>query len=105
LRLKDIGAIRTRLQIGNRTRELALFNLALDSKLPSCDLIKLHVRDIMQGDRVAARVIVMQQKTQRPVLFEIPERTRAALSVWIRQANLESDDFLFPSGLHGFALY
>jgi hypothetical protein len=79
LRLKEIWAIRIRLQLGNRARELALFNLAVDSKLRSCDLIKLRVRDVMHGERVAARAIVMQQKTQRPVQFEITEQTREAL--------------------------
>ena len=100
LRLKDIWAIRIRLQLGNRTRELALFNLAVDSKLRSCDLVKLRVRDIMHGDRVAARAIVMQQKTQRPVQFEITEQTREVLVAWIRRASLRGDDLLFPSRLH-----
>jgi hypothetical protein len=54
--------------------ELALFNLAVDSKLRSCDLVKLRVRDVTRGDRVAARTIVMQQKTGRPVQFEITEQ-------------------------------
>ena len=67
LRLKDIWAIRIRLQLAERTRELALFNLAVDSKLRSCDLVSLRVRHITHGERIAARAIVMQQKTQRPV--------------------------------------
>ena len=54
-----------RLQLANRVRGLALFNLAIDSKLRSCDLVKLLVRDLVHGERVAARAIVMQQKTQR----------------------------------------
>jgi hypothetical protein len=76
LKLKDIWAIRVRLQIGHRTRELALFNLAIDGKLRSCDLVRLRVRDVCHGNVVAARTIVMQQKTQRPVQFEITEQTR-----------------------------
>lgn len=99
LRLKEIWAIRIRLQLGNRTRELALFNLAVDSKLRSCDLVKLRVRDVMHGERVAARAIVMQQKTQRPVQFEITEQTQEALISWIRHQALKSGDFLFPSRL------
>jgi hypothetical protein len=67
LKLKEIWAIRIRLQLGNRTRELALFNLAIDSKLRACDLVKLRVRDVCHGNLAAARAIVMQQKTQRPV--------------------------------------
>jgi hypothetical protein len=76
LKLKDIWAIRVRLQIQNRTRELALFNLAIDSKLRSCDLVKLRVRDVYYGSVVATRAMVMQQKTHRPVQFEITEQTR-----------------------------
>ena len=79
LKLKDIWAIRVRLQIGHRTRELALFNLAIDSKLRSCDLVALRVRDVCHGSRVAKRAIVIQQKTQRRVQFEITEQTREAL--------------------------
>jgi integrase len=101
LKLKDIWAIHVRLQIGNRTRELALFNLAIDSKLRSCDLGKLRVRDVCHGSVVASRAIVMQQKTQRPVQFEITEQTRESLLAWIRGAGRRSDDYLFPSRIQG----
>ena len=74
-----------------------MFNLAVDSKLRSCDLVKLRVRDITHGDRVAARAIIMQQKTQRPVQFEITEQTRETVAGWIRHAGLRPEDFLFPS--------
>jgi integrase len=97
LRLKDIWAIRIRLQLAQRARELALFNLAVDSKLRSCDLVKLRVRDVTHGERVASRAIVMQQKTHRPVQFEITEQTREALGAWIAHSHLRSEDFLFPS--------
>ena len=70
-KLKDIWALRVRLQMENRVRELALFNLGLDSKLRGCDLVALKVRDICHGDQVASRAVVMQHKTQRPVQFEI----------------------------------
>jgi hypothetical protein len=73
LRLKEIWAIRIRLQLAERTRELALFNLAVDGKLRSYDLVSLQVRDITHGECIAERAIVMQQKTQRPVQFEITE--------------------------------
>ena len=99
LRLKEIWAIRIRLQLAERTRELALFNLAIDSKLRSCDLVTLRVRDITHGERVAARAIVMQQKTQRPVQFEITEQTRESIAGWIRSSSLRSEDYLFPSRL------
>ena len=97
LKLKEIWAIRVRLQLGHRARELALFNLALDSKLRACDLVGLRVRDVSHGSTIAARAIVMQQKTQRPVQFEITEPTRDALLAWIAHAGLKSEDFLFPS--------
>jgi integrase len=67
LRLRDIWAIRVRLQLRTAVRDLALFNLAIDSKLRACDLVNLRVRDIAHGERIAQRAIVRQQKTQRPV--------------------------------------
>lgn len=96
-KLKDIWAIRVRLQIACRTRELALFNLGIDSKLRACDLVKLHVRDVASGDRAAARASVIQQKTVRPVQFELTQPTREAVSAWIIEAGLRAEDFLFPS--------
>jgi integrase len=97
LKLKEIWAIRVRLQVFGRMRELALFDLGIDSKLRACDLLKLKVRDVCHGERVAARAIVVQQKTSRPVQFEITESTRTALADWIRFSRIVSDDFLFPS--------
>ncbi len=97
LKLKEIWAIRIRLQLAHRLRDLALFNLAIDSKLRGCDLVRLRVCDVAQGRRIAARAMVMQRKTQRPVQFEITEQTRAAVAAWIAKAKLRSDQFLFPS--------
>jgi integrase len=97
LRLRDIWEIRVRLQLTGKTRDEALFDLAIDSKLRACDLTKLRVNDISHGQRVAPRVTVMQQKTKRPVQFEIMEQTRKALESWIRIAHLQGEDFLFPS--------
>jgi integrase len=97
LKLKDIWAIRVRLQMQERVRELALLDLGIDSKLRACDLVRLRVRDVCHGDRVAARAIVLQQKTQRPVQFEITAATREALQIWIKRACLKSENFLFPS--------
>jgi len=99
LKLKEIWAIRIRLQLDHRSRELALFNLAIDSKLRGCDLVGLHVRNVVQGSHIAPRAIVMQKKTQRPVQFEITEQTRDAVAAWITDAHLKSDQFLFPSRL------
>jgi len=100
LKLKEIWAIRVRLELSKRTRDLALFNLAIDSKLRACDLVKLKVRDISHGDRVTSRAIVMQQKTGRPVQFEITEQTRKSITEWIKLCELKSDSFLFPSRIH-----
>jgi integrase len=98
-KVRDIWAIRVRLQMQRRIRDLALFDLGIDSKLRGCDLVKLRVRDVRHGDRVAARAIVLQQKTQRPVQFEITTSTREAVEAWIKLAALNADDFLFPSRL------
>lgn len=100
LKLRDIWAIRVRLQLGRKTRDLALFNLAIDSKLRACDLVKLRVADIAHGTRVSSRALVVQQKTGHPVQFEITEQTRDALTAWISLAGLGSTDFVFPSRLH-----
>jgi len=100
LKLKDIWALRVRPQMERRVRELALFNLGIDSKLRGCELVKLKVRDVCHGEQVAARAIVMQQKTQRPVQFEITPATREAVQAWIKQAGLRSEDFLFPCRIH-----
>lgn len=80
-KLKDIWALRVRLQMDGRVRELALFNLGIDSKLRGCDLVALKVRDVCHGDQVATRAIIMQQKTRRPVQFEITQATRDVLQV------------------------
>ena len=99
-KLKEIWTIRVRLQLANRRRELALFNLAIDSKLRACDLVRLRVRDVCHGGGMASRAIVLQQKTQRPVQFEITEPTREAVGAWIGHAGLTSENSLFPSRLH-----
>ena len=97
LKLREVWAIRIRLQLGHRARDLALFNLAIDSKLRGCDLVRLRVHDVMQGSRVAPRATVLQKKTQRPVQFEITEQTRDAVASWITTARLKPEQFLFPS--------
>ena len=99
-KLKEIWAIRVRLLMQRRLRELALFNLGIDSKLRACDLVSLRVRDVCHGDHVAPRAVVRQHKTQRPVQFEITPPTRDAVDAWIRQARLKANDHLFPSRVH-----
>lgn len=100
LKLKEIWAIRIRLQLASVPRDLAMFNLAIDSKLRACDLTKLRVRDVCHGERVAPRATVLQQKTQRPVQFEVTEQTRDSVAAWIREAKLSAGDYLFPSRIH-----
>ena len=97
LKLKEVWAIRMRLQESGHLRELALFNLAIDSKLRGCDLVKIRVLDVTHGSSVAKRAKVIQQKTQQPVQFEITEQTRIAISDWIGEAGLKGGSYLFPS--------
>ncbi len=99
LQLRDIWAIRVRLQIAEKNRDLALFDLAIDSKLRACDLTKFRVRDVAHCEHLSSRAMVMQQKTQRPVQFEITDQTRSALEAWIHRAQPRSEDYLFPSQL------
>ena len=85
-KLKDIWALRVRLQMEERVRELALFNLGIDSKLRGCDLVALKVREVCHGDQVASRAVVMQHKTQRPVQFEITQAAHAGRLAGLDQA-------------------
>ena len=96
-KLEDIWRIRIRLEIENKLEQLALFNLAIDSKLRSCDLISLRVRDISSASLVQSRAMIEQQKTHKEVQFEITPKTQQCLSQWIYLKNLCSSDFLFPS--------
>ena len=95
LKLKEIWAIRIRLQLAGRTRDLAMFNLALDSKLRGCDLVTLRVRDLCHGTEIQRRAMILQQKTHRPVQFEITDQTRDSVSAWIAKARLGPGDYLF----------
>lgn len=100
LKQEHIWAIRVRLEMANKIRDMALFNLALDSKLRGCDLVKLQVRDVARNSEILKRAQVIQQKTHRPVIFEITSKTREALSNWIETRRLTSLDYLFPSQAH-----
>jgi integrase len=97
LKPREVWAIRVRLQIAGRVRDLALFNLAIDSKLRGCDLVRLRVEDVMQGGQVRLRALICQRKTGAPVQFEITEQTRAAVAAWVTSAKLQPRDWLFPS--------
>jgi integrase len=98
LKPKHIWAIRTRLQHEGRTRDLAMFNVAIDSKLRGCDLVRLRVADVHLGDSIRLRTTIIQQKTGRPVPFELTEPTREALALWLSlRGSRSNDDWLFPS--------
>jgi len=97
LKLKDIWAIRIHLQNTHQVRDLAMFNLAIDSKLRGCDLVNLRVRDVMHGSQILPRTMIVQRKTQHPVQFELTEPTRIAVAAWIAKANLKAEQYLFPS--------
>ena len=90
LKPKHIWAIRTRMQHDGLVRDLAMFNTAIDSKLRGCDLVKLRVSDIYLGDSVRLRTTVIQQKTGRPVPFELTDPTRDALAAWLKKRGQRS---------------
>jgi len=99
LRPKDVWAIRIYLQNAHAVRDLALFNLAIDSKLRGCDLVSLRVRDVTHGNQLLPRALIVQRKTQRPVQFELTEPTRLAVGAWLEKAALRPEQYLFPSRL------
>jgi integrase len=100
LRPKEVWAIRVRLQIKRRKRDLAMFNLAIDSKLRGCDLVSLRVDDIAARGRVRDRATIIQHKTGRPVQFEIMEQTRASLQEWLNARPADRGPYVFPSRVH-----
>ena len=86
------------MQHEGRTRDLAMFNVAIDSKLRGCDLVRLRVGDVHLGDSIRLRTTIIQQKTGRPVPFELTEPTREALAKWLSlRGSRTNDDWLFPS--------
>ena len=100
LKPKDVWTIRVRLQILGSKRDLALFNLAIDSKLRGCDLVTLKAQDVCLGGRVRDRTTIVQRKTRRPVQFEITEQTRAALREWLNVLQPMDSSYLFTSRVH-----
>jgi len=97
LRPKHVWSIRTKLQIEERTLDLALFNLAIDSKLRGCDVVALRVEDVAPNGCAIARATVRQKKTDRPVRFELTEQTRQALDAYLKAASKKPGEFLFTS--------
>ena len=95
LRPSHVWSIRTKLQIEGKIRDLALFNLAIDSKLRGCDVVAIRVDDVAPNGYPVDRATVRQKKTGRPVRFEIAEQTRQALSAYLRVSGRRSGEFLF----------
>jgi integrase len=96
LRLGHVWSIRARLQLERRTRDLALFNLAIDSKLRGCDLVAVRVDDVAPNAYAIDRATVRQRKTGRPVRFELTEVTRQAVDDYLRASGLTPGQYLFP---------
>lgn len=97
LKPKEIWAIRFQLRSTQSVRDLAMFNLALDSKLRAIDLVALRIRDVANGLSILSRAMIIQRKTKKPVKFEITEDTRESLKSWLNMRGGFADDFVFPS--------
>lgn len=97
LKIKDGWAIRVRLQLAERARDLVLFNLAIDSKLRGCDVVKVGVEDVLLRGTLRSRASVVQTKSGKPVTFEITQQTRSASQGWLHHLNGRQGGPLFPS--------
>jgi len=97
LKLQQVWAIRFWLNNEGRLRDRAMFDLAIDSKLRGCDVVKIKIGDLVSGGKVRSRAIVIQQKTGRPVQFELLEPARASILAWLECRGGTLDDFVFPS--------
>ena len=97
LRPKDVWTIRVRLQLESSKRDLSMFNLAIDSKLRGCDLVRLQVNDVCADGRVRDRAVVIQKKTGRSVQFELTEQTRLSVEEWLDRRRLTTSGYIFPS--------
>ena len=100
LKPQQVWSVRFHLKREGRTRDLALFDLAIDSKLRGCDLVQLRVSDMLAGGVVRSRALIVQQKTGTPVRFEVTQGTRNSVLAWIRERGTGKGDFLFPSRRH-----
>lgn len=98
---RHVWSIRVRLEMASNARDLALFNMAVDSKLRGCDLVGLRVRDVFAAGHVKERTSMIHSKTGKPVRFEITEATRVSLDRWISDPEMKGLDFLWPSRIHG----
>lgn len=94
---KQVWAVRFWLEQERRLRDRALFDLAIDSKLRGCDLVKVRIGDLVSGARIRQRALIIQQKTGTPVQFELLEPARASLLEWLERRGGSLEDFVFPS--------
>lgn len=97
---KQVWAIRVRLELAGKLRDLALFNMAIDSKLRGCDLVRLRVADVYSAGQVKERASILQSKTSQPVRFEITEGTRVSVKAWLDVLEHRRAEFLWPGRLH-----
>jgi integrase len=104
LRQKHVWAIRTKLQIEQQARELAMFNLAIDSKLRGCDVVTIRVDDVAPNGYAVDRATVRQKKTGRPVRFELTEQTRQAIDDYMKAAGKKPGEFLFTGRKPGLSM-
>lgn len=97
---EQVRAIRARLELANKLRDLTLFNVAIDGKLSGCDLVKLAVTDLVKDDCVRERVSVFQSETKCPVQYEPTENTQNTVTAWVRSPERIGCHFMFPSRFH-----
>lgn len=98
---RHVWSIRVRSEMAGNARDLALFNMAVDSKLRGCDLVAIRVSDVFAAGLVKERASIVRRKTSMPVRFEITEATRLSLERWIGDAEMKGLEFLWPSRIHG----
>ena len=97
LKQQQVWAIRFSLDQHRRLRDRALFDFAIDSKLRGCDVVRVRIGDVVSGGRVRDRAIVVQQKTKRPVQFELMDTARKTMRAWLERRGGTLNDFVFPS--------
>ena len=97
---KQVWAIRARLELVGNMRDLALFNVAIDSKLRGCNLVRLSVKDLVSSERVKERVTVIQSKTGKPVQFKLSENIRDSVASRVDTPEKLRCAFMFPSRFH-----
>jgi site-specific recombinase XerC len=100
LKPQQVWAIRFWLDHERRVRDRAMFDLAIDSKLRGCDVVKIKIGELVSGGRIRSRAIVIQKKTGRPVQFELMEAARGSLLAWFESRAGTLDDYAFPSRIN-----